>query len=202
MSRLRFALMLLVAYALVLPVALARGGAALASPQKPAPAGQKPAAAAAGPTFVLDTAKGAIEIELSPADAPKSVAHVVELANQGFYRGQRFHWATTGVIQFGDPQSRDMTKEKTWGFGGSGPRGTIKPLGFAEISKKLFVRGCVGLAYLRDEKAETADSQIFILTAPNSNLNGKYTYIGKVSKGIGVADKIEKGDTIKLLTVK
>jgi cyclophilin family peptidyl-prolyl cis-trans isomerase len=173
--------------------------AMLSGQQKPAP---KPAPAAAGPTLVIDTVKGAIEVELFAADAPKSVAHIVALANNGFYRGQRFHWATPGVIQFGDPLSRDMTKEQAWGLGGSGPRGSIKPLRVVEISKRPFVRGSVGYAYPRDEKPENVDSQLFILTAPNPALNGKYAQVGRVTKGIAVADKIEKGDTIKTLTVK
>ena len=194
MARLRFALTLL--------VALALAGAAVASQQKPAPP-QKPGAAAPAPVLVLDTVKGVIEIELSPADAPKAVARIVDLAKQGFYRGQRFHWATKGVIQFGDPQSRDMTKESQWGMGGSGPRGSVRPIGVAEISKQQFVRGSVGLAYRQNvQTAEDSDSQMFILTLANPPLNGKFIYVGHVTKGLAVAEKIEKGDTIKMLTVK
>lgn len=178
-------------------------GATLAGRQQP-PQPQKPGAAppVALPVLVLDTVKGVIELELNPAEAPKSVAHVLELAKNGFYRGQRFHWAINGVVQFGDPASRDATKEQSWGLGGSGLRGAAKPLGVAEISKKPFLKGTVGLAHPTDRKAEEADSQIFILTAPNPNLNGKYAMIGKVLKGQAVADKIEKGDSIKNLTVR
>ena len=155
-----------------------------------------------GPTMVIETAKGVIEIELSPADAPKSIAHITELASRGFYRGQRFHWVAPGVIQFGDPLSRDLTKRNDWGIGGSGPRNSNKPLGFAEVSKKPFVRGTVGLAYRPDRKPVDADSQIFILTAPNPAMVGKYTQIGKVTKGMNVADKIELLEVIKNLTIR
>ena len=198
MARLRFVLTFVVAFA------LAGSGAALATQQKPAPPPpQKPGAAGPAPVLVLDTDKGVIEIELSPADAPKAVARLVELAKQGFYRGQRFHWATKGVAQFGDPQSRDMTKETQWGMGGSGPRGSVRPIGVAEISKQPFVRGSVGLAYRPNvQTAEDSDSQMFILTLANPPLNGKYIYVGHVTKGLAVAEKIEKGDTIKMLTVK
>lgn len=154
------------------------------------------------PTLVIETAKGVIEIELATADAPKSIEHITELASRGFYRGQRFHWVTPGVVQFGDPLSRDMTKHSEWGSGGSGIRMANKPLGFAEVSKKPFVRGTVGLAYRSDRKPETADSQIFILTAPNPAMVGKYTQIGKVTKGINIADKIEAQDIIKNVTVR
>ena len=158
--------------------------------------------APAGPVLVIETAKGTIEVELNAADAPKSVAHVVDLAKTGFYRGQRFHWVQPGVVQFGDPLSRDMTKRSEWGSGGSGPRMANKPLGVAEFSKKPFVRGTVGLAYRVGSKPENADSQIFILTAPNPAMAGKYTQLGKVIKGIEIAGKIEMQDIIKNVTVR
>lgn len=154
------------------------------------------------PVLVIDTAKGVIEVGLTPAEAPKTIAHIIDLAQHNFYRGQRFHWVTTGVIQFGDPLSRDLTKRLEWGSGGSGVRMVNKPLGFAELSKKPFVRGTVGLAYRSDRKAETGDSQIFILTGANPAMTGKYTQIGKVIKGIEIADKIEVQDIIKNVTVR
>ena len=61
---------------------LALGVAVSAQQPKPAPApAAKPAPAKAGPapTLVLDTAKGTIEIETFPEDAPKTVQHVVAL---------------------------------------------------------------------------------------------------------------------------
>ena len=155
-----------------------------------------------GPVLVIETAKGVIEVELSPADAPKTVAHITELAGRGFYRGQRFHWVRPGVIQFGDPLSRDLTKQSEWGSGGSGLRNANQPLGFAELSKKPFVRGTVGLAYRPDRRAETGDSQIFILTAANPAMVGKFTQIGKVKTGMNVADKVEAQDVIKNVTVR
>jgi len=107
-----------------------------------------------------------------------------------------------GVVQFGDPQSRDLTKSREWGSGGSGPRFGIKALGVAELSKKPFARGVVGLAYRVGSKPESADSQIFILTAPNPAMVGKYAQIGKVSKGLNVADKLQVQDVIKNVTVR
>jgi cyclophilin family peptidyl-prolyl cis-trans isomerase len=112
------------------------------------------------------------------------------------------HWVQPGVVQFGDPLSRDLTKHSEWGSGGSGPRMSNKPLGVAEFSKKAFLRGSVGLAYRVGSKPENADSQIFILTAPNPAMLGKYAQIGHVTKGLAVADKIEAQDVIKNVTVR
>ncbi|MEZ5318427.1 MAG: peptidylprolyl isomerase [Vicinamibacterales bacterium] len=153
--------------------------------------------AQAKPVIVVQTAKGNIEIELDPASAPKSVERILELVKTNFYRGQRVHWVQTGVVQFGDPQSRDMTKVDLWGRGGSG-----KPIGVAELSRGPFVRGSVGFAYRTNLKPETADSQIFILTGPNPALNGKFAMLGKVISGLDVAEKLAVRDVIRNVTLK
>ena len=164
--------------------------------------GAKPAPGPAAPVVIFETAKGVIEIETFPTAAPKSVAHFIDLARKGFYRGHRFHWVAPGVIQAGDPLSRDLTKQSEWGKGGSGLRNANKPIGVAEPYKGKFERGIVGYAYRNDYKPETADSMFFILTGPNPNLNGKYAALGKVIKGIQVADKIEVLDVIKNVSVR
>ncbi len=147
--------------------------------------------AAQNPILVLETSKGEIEIEFFPAEAPKSVAHVLDLARRNFYRAHRIHWVQPGVIQFGDPQTRDMTKQWAWGTGGSG-----RGVGVAETSKRPFARGSVGLAYRENQKPTAADSQIFILRSPSPNLNGKYAWLGRVTKGLNVVDKLVVGDMI------
>ena len=144
---------------------------ALALAVLPAAAPQAPA-----PVAVFETVKGVFEIQFFPGDAPKSVAHLLGLLEKRFYRGQRIHWVQPGVVQFGDPQSRDMTKQEAWGRGGTG-----KPIGVAEPSKGPFVRGSVAMAYRSNLAPATADSQIAILTGPNPALNGKYAMLGRVT---------------------
>ena len=78
----------------------------------------------------FETAKGTFEIETYPNEAPKTVEHILALVQRNFYNGLRIHRVVPGfVVQFGDPQTRDMTKRDSWGTGGSG-----KPIGVAEIS--------------------------------------------------------------------
>jgi peptidylprolyl isomerase len=161
------------------------------------PRAQKPPAVPAGPVVVLETVKGPIEIELFQADAPKSVAHLLALVRNGFYRGLRFHWSQPGVIQVGDPTSRDMSRMDSWGKAGGG-----RSVGVAEISKRKFEKGIVGLAYLEGQKPTAADSQIFILRASNPSLDGKYCAIGRVIAGMNVVEKIEKPDMLKNAYVK
>src|SRR5512141_1892800 len=91
--------------------------------------------AQAGPVIVVETTKGAFAFETYPNEAPKTVAHIVQLVRQGFYDGQRFHRALPGfVAQWGDPRSRDMSKEADWGRGDAASSGT--PVGAPEIGKK------------------------------------------------------------------
>ena len=156
----------------------------------------------AAPVVVFTTVKGVIEIEMFPADAPKSVERIVELAKRGFYRGTRFHWVQPGVAQVGDQFTRDMTKRDVWGTGGSGLRHSARPIGVAEINKRRFERGIVGFAYRLGYKPETADSQIFIVKIPSPMLNGKYAAVGRVIKGMPVVDKIALDDMIKDVSVR
>src|SRR3954466_9736019 len=75
----------------------------------------------AGPVVVLETAKGTIEFETYPEDAPKTVARILELVKKGFYNGLRFHRAEANfIVQIGDPKSRDMSLRDYWGRQGSG----------------------------------------------------------------------------------
>jgi peptidyl-prolyl cis-trans isomerase B (cyclophilin B) len=151
----------------------------------------------AGPVIVLETVKGVIEFETYPEEAPKTVAQIVGLVKCGFYNGFRFHRADPNfVIQIGDPQTRDMTKQANWGRAGSG-----KPIGVAEITKKRrHVRGAVGMAH--GGSAKDADSQFYIMLRAAPELDGKYVVFGQVLSGMDVAAKIQKGDVLKKASVR
>jgi peptidyl-prolyl cis-trans isomerase B (cyclophilin B) len=153
----------------------------------------------AGPVIVLETAKGNIEFETYPEEAPKTVAQIVGLVKQNFYNGQRFHRADTGfgLIQSGDPQSRNVLMREWWGRAGSG-----KPIGVAEITKKRsHVRGAVAMAYPGTDP-RSADSQFFINIKPHPEWDAKYTVFGRVIKGMDVVEKIQISDILKKAYVK
>ena len=164
---------------------------ASASAQAPAPA------APAGPVVVVETSRGVFEFETFPAEAPKTVARILELVKTRFYNGMRIHRVVPGfVIQMGDPQTRDMTKKASWGTGGSG-----KPVGVAEISKtRLHVRGAVAMAHAGDPAK--ADSQFYVTLAATPRLNGQYTVFGRVINGMDVVEKTVAEDRIVRMTVK
>ena len=159
-------------------------------------AGQTPPAKP-NPVLVFETVKGTFEIELFAAEAPKSVAQIVGLMKSGFYRAQRFHRVTAGLVQWGDKRSRDMTQRNVWGYGG----GSGTPIGVFELSKKrTHVRGAVGLAHSGNPAG--ADSQLYIMKAADPGLDGKHAVIGRVTVGMAVVDKIAVEDLIKNTVVK
>ena len=151
----------------------------------------------AGPVIVLDTAKGVIEIETYPEDAPKTVAAIVDLVKKGFYNGLRFHRAEANfLVQIGDPKSRDMSLREGWGRYGSG-----KPIGVAEITKKRRnLKGAVGMAH--SGSAKDADSQFYITMRVAPELDAKFTVFGQVIKGLDVVAKLQKADVLKKASVR
>jgi cyclophilin family peptidyl-prolyl cis-trans isomerase len=152
----------------------------------------------AGPVIVLETAKGTIEFETYPEEAPKTVAQIVGLVKRNFYTGLRFHRAEPGfLVQVGDPTSRDMSKKEYWGRTSSG-----KPIGVSEITKKRRnIRGAVAMAYPGNDP-KTADSQFYILLKAHPELDAKYAVFGKVIKGMEVVDKLQKEDMLKKASVR
>ena len=115
------------------------------------------------PVIVVDTTKGTFEFETYPAEAPKTVAHIVDLVKRGFYDGQRVHRALPGfVVQWGDPRSRDTSRKGDWGRGAAASSG--KPIGVAEISRKrLHGEGRGGDGASR--RFRRADSQMYVTLA-------------------------------------
>ena len=163
----------------------------------PERAGARQTSPGAGPVVVLETAKGIIEIETYPEEAPKTVENFLALVKRGFYNGLRFHRAEANfVIQIGDPQTRDMTKQASWGTGNSG-----KPIGVAEFSKKRrHGPGAVGMGH--SGSAKDASSQFYITLRAAPTLDDKYVVFGRVVKGMDVAAKIQKSDVLKKASVK
>jgi cyclophilin family peptidyl-prolyl cis-trans isomerase len=160
------------------------------------PAGAQQKGGAAEPHLIIETAKGRIDVRLFPADAPRSVEHVLALVKRNFYRGLRIHRVTPSLAQFGDPLTRDLSRKGYWGSGGSG-----KPIGVAELSKRLtHRRGTVALAH--GGSPTMADSQLYILKTASPGLDGKHTIIGEVVSGMAVVDKLVVPDLIKQVSLK
>jgi len=177
--------------------ALAQGADAPKAPPAAAAAQKSPGA---GQVFVVETMKGSIEIETYPNEAPKTVDHVLALIKRNFYNGQRIlRIVPAQLVQFGDPQTRDMTKQAWWGRGFDA--GSGKAIGVAEFSKKRPHKlGSVSMAHAGD--AREADSQMFVSLAAQPKWNGQYTVFGQVIAGMDVVRKLVVTDRIVRVTVK
>ena len=142
-------------------------------------------------TLVIELKDGEVEIELLPDVAPRHVERIKALARAGEYDNVAFHrviegfMAQTGDVQFGD--MKDGYSAERAGTGGSD-----KPDLPAEFSQEPFVRGVVGMARAQDP--DSANSQFFIMFAPNPGLDGQYTVVGEVESGMEAVDKIKMGD--------
>ena len=152
------------------------------------------------PRIVVETSRGSFEVETYPNEAPKTVAHVVELVRRGFYDGQRFHRVLPGfVIQWGDPLSRDPAGEAAWGRGAGASSG--KPIGVSEITKRRgHAKGAVAVAHAG--LPAQADSQIYVTLAARPDLDGQYTVFGRVVSGDDVPERIQRGDVIRRMYVR
>jgi peptidyl-prolyl cis-trans isomerase B (cyclophilin B) len=155
------------------------------APAPKARAAAKPAEAAVEPgtVAVIDTAKGSFTIRLLPQVAPEHARHFVRTAKAGGYDGTTFHRIIAGgIIQGGDPLSKDAAKAAQYGTGGLG---LLK----AEFSDRPFVRGTVAAARKQSSK-DSGGSQFFVVVNDQPSLLGQYTIFGEVVSGMEVVDQI------------
>ena len=157
-----------------------------AKPAEPAPAGPSinpPAEVAANPNnrLTLELSNGGrVVIQLRPDVAPVHVERYQTLVGGGFYDGVPFHRVIPGFMaQGGDPT-------------GTGQGGSKLPDLKAEFSPIPHLRGTVSAA--RTDLPDTANSQFFIMFAPNVALDNKYTVFGRVIEGMAAVDQIAPGE--------
>ena len=134
---------------------------------------------------VVNTTAGSFVIDLRPDLAPNHVGYFIKLAREGAYKGTTFHRVIRlGIIQGGDPISKDPAKAKVYGTGGLG---VLK----AEIGAEPTTRGAVA-AVLQPGKPDSGGAQFFVCVTDQPSLSGKYTVFGRVSEGLDVVQKISE----------
>jgi cyclophilin family peptidyl-prolyl cis-trans isomerase len=171
--------------AVVLTLALA---APAARAQAPAPKPARPSAPREAPVppgteAFVETAKGSFTIRLLPEVAPRHAALFVKTARAGGYDGTTFHRVIAGgIIQGGDPSTKDPAQASLYGTGGLG---LLK----AELSDRPFVRGTVA-AVRRPSSPDTSGVQFFVVMREQPSMKGQYTIFGEVVSGMEVVDQI------------
>jgi cyclophilin family peptidyl-prolyl cis-trans isomerase len=127
----------------------------------------------------LHTSEGAIELELYPDAAPKTVENFEKLSRDGFYEGVIFHRVIPDfMVQGGDPT----------GTGTGGPGYEFED----EFNEHRVTRGALAMA---NAGPNTNGSQFFIVTAEEASwLDGKHTVFGRVTAGMDVVDRISQAE--------
>ena len=150
---------------------------------------------------VIETSAGTIVLDLLADRAPNHVALFVKTARDGGYDGTTFHRVVRqGIIQGGDPLSKDPAAKDRYGTGGLS---LLK----AEPNPEKHTRGAVS-AVLVPNRPDSAGTQFFICIIDQPTLDGQYTVFARVTEGILVAQKIseavtdEKGAPIERIEMK
>jgi peptidyl-prolyl cis-trans isomerase B (cyclophilin B) len=132
---------------------------------------------------VVETSLGTMVFDLLADAAPNHVAHFITRAREGAYDGTAFHRVITmGIIQGGDPLSKDPAQVARYGSGG------LNELRF-ESNPEKHTRGAVS-AVLVPGRKDSAGSQFFISVSDQPALDGQYTVFARVVDGMTVAQKI------------
>jgi peptidylprolyl isomerase/peptidyl-prolyl cis-trans isomerase B (cyclophilin B) len=139
----------------------------------------------ANPRVLIETSKGAITLEVFPAQAPRSTENFLTYVKGGFYDGLVFHRVIPGFMIQGGGMTPDMAEK---------PNGAPIPNEADNGLRNL--RGTLAMARTGDPHSAT--SQFFINVADNRFLDhrGKsmqgwgYAVFGQVVAGMDVVDTI------------
>lgn len=159
------------------------------------------AAAKADTTMTLVVeGRGDIIIKLFTDKAPKACEHIVKLAKQGYYNTQRFYRVDRTprpyLVQFGAPGSRTKSMDDP----SLATEGTGAKIPFEDTGVSNDSAGVVGLSNQGDKNS--GDGQFYILLAPAKFLDHKYTVFGRVTKGLGVLQSLQKGDVVSTVRIE
>ena len=134
---------------------------------------------------VVETTAGTFVIDLTPETAPMTAAYFMKQSADGTYDGTIFHRVIKyGMVQGGDPLTKDPAKRAQYGSGGLN---AVK----AEARAPKMTRGSVA-AIMVPGKPDSAGSQFFVVLADQPALDNQYTVFGHISDGFDVLQKISE----------
>jgi peptidyl-prolyl cis-trans isomerase A (cyclophilin A) len=149
----------------------------------PAPADDAPSLR---PQVVMETSLGEILIELDAEKAPLTVMNFLEYAESGWYNDTIFHRVVKGRMIHGGGYTDDLKLKA---------EGLRDPVKYEGNNGLNHARGTIG-GFRRFDNLDSAQSQFFINTADNANLDRlkdgtSYVVFGRVLDGMETVDKIE-----------
>jgi peptidyl-prolyl cis-trans isomerase B (cyclophilin B) len=132
---------------------------------------------------VLVTSHGDMTLSFRPDKAPRHVENFLKLAKDGFYDGTKFHRVIRNfMIQGGDPNTKDDSRQAEWGSGGPGYQVN------QEFNDIKHVRGVLSMA--RSTDPNSAGSQFYIVHKDSPHLDKQYTAFGNLESGADTLDSI------------
>jgi cyclophilin family peptidyl-prolyl cis-trans isomerase len=136
---------------------------------------------------LIETDKGAIEIEFLAADAPKAVENFRLLAEHGYYDGLTFHRIVRGfMIQGGDPAGDGTGGQSAWGTPFADEINEASAL-----YRDGYRRGIVAMA---NAGPDTNGSQFFIMHQDYA-LPPNYVIFARVTAGMDAVDALANTPT-------
>jgi peptidyl-prolyl cis-trans isomerase B (cyclophilin B) len=142
----------------------------------------------------FQTNKGSFTAELYPDAAPVTVENFTKLVQDGFYDGIVFHRVIPEfVVQGGDPLTKELPlTDPRVGSGGPGHKIKCETQGNPHRHEE----GSLSMAHAGKD---TGGSQFFIVLSEGNtrHLNGVHTVFGKVTDGIEIVRKLERGDKME-----
>lgn len=161
---------------------------------------------ASNPVVVMETNCGTIRIELYADLTPITAGNFLNLTEDGFYNGTRFHRVIADfMIQDGDPNSKDEDQKDRWGFGGPGytipdefpcADGNTSHEHPADCDELVLTHDGPGvLSMANSGDPHTGGSQYFITVTDTPHLDGRHSVFGQVVEGMQVVHAISKVDT-------
>ncbi|HYE88597.1 MAG TPA: peptidylprolyl isomerase, partial [Vicinamibacterales bacterium] len=134
---------------------------------------------------VFDTTAGTFVMDLLSDKAPNHVALFIKTAQSGQYDGTTFfRMIKYGIIQAGDPVTKDADARARYGSGGLN---LLKP----EINDEKQTRGAVS-ATLIPGRPDSGGTQFFIAVTDQPGIDGRYTVFARVVEGMRVVEKISE----------
>ena len=120
---------------------------------------------------------GTVKLELDPNVAPITVENFVNLVNDGFYTGLKFHRIMDGFMIQGGANPAVELDPIVGEFSSNGHANTIS-----------HEEGVISMARTPDYNSAT--SQFFITVADATFLDGDYAAFGHVTEGLDICKKI------------
>ena len=134
---------------------------------------------------VIETSLGQLVMEVFPGKAPAHVEAFLDRINDGYYVGTTiFRAIPFGIIQGGDPLSKDPAKREHYGTGGLFERE-------AEFNDVSHLAGTVSTV-LVPGRNDSGGAQFFICVTDQTQLDGQYTAFGRVVEGLETLQAISQ----------